>query len=130
MLLFDLVKIPIDNQLQYTDKISFNLKTSSIVVLETKSLYVSHKIAGLSSLIFFQYSGKIKLFDKDIKFLRHDERKNYRNKISIGGGKNTLFQNMSILNNLVLPLRIRNISEKILNLRVEELILWLNLKNS
>ncbi len=129
MLLFDLVQIPIDNQLKYTNKFSFNLKASSIVVLETRSLHVSHKIADLSSLNFFQYSGKIKLFDKDIKFLRHNERENYKNKISIGGGKNILFHNMSIVNNIVLPLRIKSMSEKALNMRFEELILWLNLKN-
>jgi hypothetical protein len=66
LLLFDLVKIPINYQIKNTDKFSFNLKTSSTLILETKSLHISNKIADLSSLKNFQYSGIIKLFNKYI----------------------------------------------------------------
>ena len=36
---------------------------------------------------------------------------------------------MSIINNIALPLRLRNFSEKIIEKRIEELVLWLDLKD-
>ena len=90
---------------------------------------ISNKLANLSSLRSFQYNGKIILFEKDIKLLNNQELKNYRKNISIAGNHDTLFNNMSIINNIALPLRLRNFSEKIIEKRIEELVLWLDLKN-
>ena len=36
---------------------------------------------------------------------------------------------MSIINNIALPLRLRNFSKKTIEKRIEELVLWLDLKN-
>ena len=97
--------------------------------METKNLSISNKIAKLSSLRDFEYNGKITLFEKEIRLLKNQEIINYRNKISVAGGDEPLFNNISIKNNLVLPLRIRNISEKIIEKIIEELVLWLDLNN-
>ena len=129
MLNFDLVNITNETQLAKPDSLSFKLKTSSTLVLETKNLSTSNKIAKLSALRNFQYSGKITLYEKEIRSLKNQEIINYRNKISVAGGDEPLFNNISIKNNLVLPLRIRNISKEIIEKRLEELVLWLNLKN-
>ena len=90
---------------------------------------LSNKVADLSSLRDFQYNGKIILFEKDIKLLTNQEIINYRKNISIAGNDDTLFNNMSIINNIALPLRLRNFSEKIIEKRIEELVLWLDLKD-
>ena len=129
MLNFDLVNITNETQLAKPDSISFKLKTSSTLVLETKNLFISNKIAKLSALRNFQYNGKITLYEKEIRSLKKQEIINYRNKISVAGGEEPLFNNISIKNNLVLPLRIRNISKKIIEKRLEELVLWLDLNN-
>ena len=129
MLNFDLVNITNETQLAKPDSLSFKLKTSSTLVLETKNLFISNKIAKLSALRNFQYSGKITLYEKEIRSLKNQEIINYRNKISVAGGDEPLFNNISIKNNLVLPLRIRNISKKIIEKRLEELVLWLDLNN-
>ena len=129
MLDFDTVKFPIDNQIENLYPLNFKLKAANTLVLETKNLYISNKVVELSSLIAFQYTGKIKLFKKDIRTLKNQEIISYRNKISIGGGRDPLFHNMSIINNVVLPLRVRDISESNIQQRVEELVMWLNLNN-
>ena len=129
MLDFDLVKFLIDNQIENLYPVSFKLKTAKVLVLETKNLSISNKIANISSLRDFQYNGKITLFQKDISSLKKQDIQNYRSKISIGGGDDLLFHNMSIINNIALPLRISNISEQIIEKRIEELFLWLNIKN-
>ena len=129
MLNFDLVIIPNKTQIEKSCLLSFKLKTASTLVLETKNLSISNKIAKLSSLRDFEYKGKITLYEKEIRLLKNQEIINYRNKISLAGGDEPLFNNISIKNNLVLPLRIRNISEKIIEKRVEELVLWLELNN-
>ena len=129
MLNFDLVKILIENKIEKSYSLSFKLKTSSTLVLRTKNLSVSNKIAKLSSLRDFQYDGKIKLFGKDISLLKNKEIINYRNQISIAGGDDPLFNNISIINNIVLPLRVRNFSKENMEKRVEELISWLNLNS-
>jgi D-methionine transport system ATP-binding protein len=129
LLNFDLVIIPNKTQIEKSCSLSFKLKTSSTLVLETKNLSISNKIAKLSSLRDFEYNGKITLYEKEIRLLKNQEIINYRNKISLAGGDEPLFNNISIKNNLVLPLRIRNISEKIIEKRVEELVLWLDLNN-
>ena len=69
MLVFDLVKMPIDNQIKNSVRLSFKLKAASTLVLETENLYISNKIVNLSSLRYFQYYGKIKLFEKDKNLL-------------------------------------------------------------
>ena len=129
MLNFDLVKILIENKIEKSYSLSFKLKTSSTLVLGTKNLSVSNKIAKLSSLRDFQYDGKIKLFGKDISLLKNKEIINYRNQISIAGGDDPLFNNISIINNILLPLRVRNFSKENMEKRVEELISWLNLNS-
>ena len=129
MLNFDLVKILIENKIEKSYSLSFKLKTSSTLVLRTKNLSVSNKIAKLSSLRDFQYDGKIKLFGKDISLLKNKEIINYRNQISIAGGDDPLFNNISIINNIVLPLRVRNFSKENMEKRVEVLISWLNLNS-
>ena len=129
MLNFDLVNITNETQTAKPDLLSFKLKASHTLVLETKNLSISNKIAKLSALRDFQYNGKITLYKKDIRSLKNQEIINYRNKISVAGGDEPLFNNISIKNNLVLPLRIRNISEKIIEKRLEELVLWLDLNN-
>jgi len=129
LLNFDLVKILIENKIEKSYSLSFKLKTSSTLVLGTKNLSVSNKIAKLSSLRDFQYDGKIKLFGKDISLLKNKEIINYRNQISIAGGDDPLFNNISIINNILLPLRVRNFSKENMEKRVEELISWLNLNS-
>ena len=129
MLHFDLVNIPIGSQIKKSYSLSFKLKKASTLLIETKNLSISNKLANLSSLRSFQYNGKIILFEKDIKLLNNQELKNYRKDISIAGNHDTLFNNMSIINNIALPLRLRNFSEKIIEKRIEELVLWLDLKN-
>ena len=129
MLNFDLVKIPNKIPTEKSYLLSFKLKTTSTLVLETNDISMSNKIAKLSSLRDFKYSGKITLFEKEIRSLKNQEMINYRNKISLAGGDDPLFNNMSIVNNLILPLRIRNISTKIIEKRLEELVLWLNLND-
>ena len=129
MLNFDLVIIPNKTPIEKSDSLSFKLKTASTLVLETRNLSISNKIAKLSSLRDFEYNGKITLYEKEIRLLKNQEIINYRKKISVAGGDEPLFNNISITNNLVLPLRIRNISEKIIEKRVEELVLWLELNN-
>ena len=129
MLNFDLVKIPSETQIAKSCSLSFKLKTASTLVLDTKNLSISNKIAKLSSLRDFEYNGKITLYEKEIRLLKNQEIINYRNKISVAGGNEFLFNNISIINNLLLPLRIRSISEKIIEKRVKELILWLDLNN-
>jgi ABC-type ATPase involved in cell division len=129
LLNFDLVEILNETQIDKSCSLSFKLKNASTLVLETKNLSISNKIAKLSSLRDFQYNGKITLYEKEIRLLKNQEIINYRNKISVAGGDEPLFNNISITNNLVLPLRIRNISEKIIEKRVEELVLWLELNN-
>jgi ABC-type ATPase involved in cell division len=129
LLHFDLVKMPIDSKIKKLYSLSFKLKRASILLIETKNLSLSNKVAGLSSLRDFQYNGKIILFEKDINLLNHQEITNYRKKISIAGNYDTLFNNMSIIDNIALPLRLRNFSEKIIKKRIEELVLWLDLKN-
>jgi len=69
LLFFDLVKIPIDNQIKNPVRLSFKLIAASTLVLETENLYISNKIVNLSSLRYFQYYGKIKLFEKDKNLL-------------------------------------------------------------
>ncbi|HIG08784.1 MAG TPA: hypothetical protein EYQ51_03370 [Alphaproteobacteria bacterium] len=69
MLVFDLVKMPIDNQIKNPVRLSFKLKAASTLVLETENLYISNKIVNLSSLKDFQYYVKIKLFEKDKNLL-------------------------------------------------------------
>ena len=69
MLVFDLVKMPIDNQIKNPVRLSFKLKAANTFVLETENLYISNKIVNLSSLRDFQYYGKIKLFEKDKNLL-------------------------------------------------------------
>ena len=129
MLHFDLVNIPIGSQIKKSYSLSFKLKKASTLLIETKNLSISNKLANLSSLRSFQYNGKIILFEKDIKLLNNQELKNYRKDISIAGNHDTLFNNMSIINNIALPLRLRNFSEKIIEKRIEELVLWLDLKD-
>jgi ABC-type ATPase involved in cell division len=129
LLNFDLVKIPNKIPTEKSYLLSFKLKTTSTLVLETNDISMSNKIAKLSSLRDFKYSGKITLFEKEIRSLKNQEMINYRNKISLAGGDDPLFNNMSIVNNLILPLRIRNISTKIIEKRLEELVLWLNLND-
>ena len=129
MLNFDLVKIPNGIQTESSYLLSFKLKTASTLVLETKNLSISNKIAEFASLRGFQYNGKITLFEKEISLLKNQEIINYRKKVSIAGGDDPLFNNISIINNIVLPLRVRNISEKIIEKRLEELVLWLNLNS-
>ena len=129
MLNFDLVNITNETQLAKPDSISFKLKTSSTLVLETKNLSISNKIAKLSALRNFQYKGKITLYEKEIRSLKNQEIINYRNKISVAGGDESLFNNISIINNLVFTLRIRKEPEKTIKKRLEELVLWLDLNN-
>jgi ABC-type ATPase involved in cell division len=129
LLNFDLVKIPIDSKIKKSYSLSFKLKRASTLLLETNNLSLSNKIADLSSLRNFQYQGKIILFEKDINLLKNQEITNYRNRISIAGNSDPLFNNMSIINNIALPLRLRNYSENIIEKRIEELFLWLDLKN-
>ena len=129
MLHFDLVNIPIGSQIKKSYSLSFKLKKASTLLLETKNLSISNKVANLSSLRNFQYNGKIILFEKDIKLLNNQEIINYRKNISIAGNDDTLFNNMSIVNNIALPLRLQNFSEKIIEKRIEELVLWLDLKD-
>ena len=129
MLNFDLVNITNETQLAKPDSLSFKLKTSSTLVLETKNLSISNKIAKLSALRNFQYKGKITLYEKEIRSLKNQEIINYRNKISVAGGDESLFNNISVINNLVLTLRIRKVSEKTIKKRLEELVLWLDLNN-
>ena len=129
MLDFDLVKFTVSNQIENLYPVSFKLKTANTIVLKTKNLFISTKIAEVSSLRDFQYNGKITLFQKNISSLKNKEIRNYRSKISIAGGNDLLFYNMSIINNIALPLRIRNISKKVIKKRIEELVLWLNIKN-
>ena len=129
MLHFVLVNIPIGFQIKKSYSLSFKLKKASTLLLETKNLSISYKVVNLSSLRNFQYNGKIILFEKDIKLLTNQEIINYRKNISIAGNDDTLFNNMSIINNIALPLRLRNFSEKIIEKRIEELVLWLDLKN-
>ena len=129
MLDFDLVKFTVSNQIENLYPVSFKLKTANTIVLKTKNLFISTKIAEVSSLRDFQYNGKITLFQKNISSLKKKEIRNYRSKISIAGGNDLLFYNMSIINNIALPLRIRNVSKKVIKKRIEELVLWLNIKN-
>ena len=129
MLHFDLVNIPIGSQIKKSYSLSFKLKKASTLLLETKNLSISNKVANLSSLRNFHYNGKIILFEKDIKLLNKQEIINYRKNISIAGNDDTLFNNMSIMNNIALPLRLQNFSEKIIEKRIEELVLWLDLKD-
>jgi len=129
LLNFDLVNITNKTQIAKPDSLSFKLKTSSTLVLETKNLSISNQIAKFSALRDFQYNGKITLYEKDIRSLKNQEIINYRNKISIAGGDESLFNNISIINNLVLTLRIRKVSEKTIKKRLEELVLWLDLNN-
>ena len=129
MLNFDLVNIPIGSQIKKSYSLSFQLEKASILLIETKNLSISNKLADLSSLRNFQYNGKIILFEKDIKLFNNQEIENYRKNISIAGNYDALFNNMSIVNNIALPLRLRNFSEKTIEKRIEELVLWLDLKN-
>ena len=129
MLNFDIVKIPIDSQINKSYSLSFKLKRASTLLIETKNLSLSNKIADLSSLRNFQYKGKIILFEKNINLLKNQEIRNFRNRISIAGNYDPFFNNMSIINNIALPLRLRNFSEKIIEKRIEELVLWLDLKS-
>jgi hypothetical protein len=100
LLNFDLVKIPNKIPTEKSYLLSFKLKTTSTLVLETNDISMSNKIAKLSSLRDFKYSGKITLFEKEIRSLKNQEMINYRNKISLAGGDDPLFNNMSIVNNL------------------------------
>ena len=93
MLNFDLVIIPNKTPIEKSDSLSFKLKTASTLVLETKNLSISNKIAKLSSLRDFEYNGKITLFEKEIKLLKNQEIINYRNKIGVAGGDEQLFNN-------------------------------------
>ena len=129
MLNFDSVIILNKTQIEKSCSLSFKLKTTSTLVLETKNLSISNKIAKLSSLRDFEYNGKITLFEKEIKLLKNQEIINYRNKIGVAGGDEPLFNNISIINNLVFTLRIRKVSEKTIKKRLEELVLWLDLNN-
>tara|TARA_B100001142_G_C14269729_1_gene630371 strand:+ start:98 stop:745 length:648 start_codon:yes stop_codon:yes gene_type:complete len=129
LLNFDLVNIPIGSQIKKSYSLSFQLKKASTLLIETKNFSISNKVADLCSLRNFQYNGKIILFEKDIKLLNNQEIKNYRKNISIAGNYDALFNNMTIINNIALPLRLRSFSEKTIEKRIEELVLWLDLKN-
>ena len=69
MLVFDFVKMLIDNQIKNPVSLSFQFKAASTLVLETENLYISNKIVNFSSLRDFQYYVKIKLFEKDKSLL-------------------------------------------------------------
>ena len=78
MLNFDLVNIPIGSQIKKSYSLSFKFKKASTLVIETKNLSISNKVANLSSLRNFHYNGKIILFEKDIKLLHKQVITNYR----------------------------------------------------
>ena len=91
--------------------------------------------AGKSSLLKMMYlalkpsTGHIEMFGRDIANLKMFEVSNIRKRIGIVFQDFRLIQNLSIRENVALPLRIFGAKEKIIQRHVPELLDWVGLGN-
>ncbi|MGN0929361.1 MAG: cell division ATP-binding protein FtsE [Alphaproteobacteria bacterium] len=72
--------------------------------------------------------GKIKIFGKDIDYIKQNDMANIRRKIGIVFQDYRLLDHLSVLDNIALPLRIIGKGEKYIHTHVPELIEWVGLK--
>ncbi|MBD5397955.1 cell division ATP-binding protein FtsE [bacterium] len=72
--------------------------------------------------------GKIKIFGKDIDYIKQKDMANIRRKIGIVFQDYRLLDHLSVLDNIALPLRIIGKTEKYIHTHVPELIEWVGLK--
>ncbi len=73
--------------------------------------------------------GKLKIFGKDIDYIKQNDMANIRRKIGVVFQDYRLLDHLSVLDNVSLPLRIIGKSEKYIQAHVPELIEWVGLKN-
>lgn len=73
--------------------------------------------------------GKLRIFGKDIDYIKQKDMANIRRKIGVVFQDYRLLDHLSILDNISLPLRIIGRSEKYIHTHVPELIEWVGLKN-
>lgn len=73
--------------------------------------------------------GRVRLFGRDIDYIRHDELALMRRRIGVVFQDYRLLSHLSVLDNVALPLRITGKSEKYIRTHVPELIEWVGLKD-
>ena len=72
--------------------------------------------------------GKVKIFGKDVEFIKQEDMAHIRRRIGIVFQDYHLLDHLSVLDNVALPLRITGRSEKYIQTHVPELLEWVGLK--
>jgi cell division transport system ATP-binding protein len=127
MVRFQDVEVCYIDQKPILSNINFEIKPNSFHFLAGKSG------AGKSSLLKMMYlalapsKGRVDLFGRDIKGLKRFEVSNMRKRIGIVFQDFRLIENISIRENVALPLRIFGAQEKVIRRHVPELLDWVGL---
>ncbi|MDR1476661.1 MAG: ATP-binding cassette domain-containing protein, partial [Rickettsiales bacterium] len=91
--------------------------------------------AGKTSLLNMMHlsrrptRGKVRLFGRDVDYIRHDGLASVRRRIGVVFQDYRLLNHLTALDNVALPLRIIGKSEKYIRTHVPELLEWVGLKN-
>ena len=108
--------------------INFELKQGDFYFLTGASGAGKTSLLNLIHLANRPTRGKLKIFGKDIDYIKQDDMANIRRKIGVVFQDYKLLDHLSVLDNIALPLRIIGKSEKYIQTHVPELVEWVGLK--
>ena len=109
--------------------INFELKQGDFYFLTGASGAGKTSLLNLIHLANRPTRGKLKIFGKDIDYIKQDDMANIRRKIGVVFQDYHLLNHLSVIDNVSLPLRIAGKSEKYIKTHVPELLEWVGLKN-
>ena len=107
--------------------INFELKQGDFYFLTGASGAGKTSLLNLIHLANRPTRGKLKIFGKDIDYIKQDDMANIRRKIGVVFQDYKLLDHLSVLDNIALPLRIIGKSEKYIQTHVPELVEWVGL---
>ncbi len=110
--------------------IDFSLEAGSFSFVTGKSGAGKTTLLSMLYLIKKPSKGILKVFDRNINFSDRDTLAEMRQRIGVVFQDFRLMENLSVYDNIALPLRVRGMNEKEIHRRVSELLHWIELHNS
>ena len=110
--------------------VNLSLQPGSFTFVTGKSGSGKTTLLSMLYLIKKPYKGMLNVFGKNINFSNRRSLAYLRQKIGVVFQDFRLLENLSVYDNIALPLRVRGMSEREVNIRVMELLKWIEMHRS